>query len=112
MAALSGIQFVQALQSVKTASDVLKYLRTVDAKFDKAELKVKYSELADVIADVRDKLLEAKEENERLEARIKELENANDIRSRVVKRDGLYFVREEKGESGPICIRCLESDHK
>ena len=107
-----GIQLIQALQSLKMANETVKYLRSVEANFDKAELKVKYAELADTIADTRESLLDAKEENESLQARIKELEAARDIRSRIVKRGNVYFIREESGESGPICVRCYEADHK
>lgn len=103
---------MQALQSLKMANETVKYLRSVDANFDKAELKVKYAELADTIADTRDSLLEAKEENESLQARIKELEAARDLRSRLIKRGNVYFIREDSGESGPICVRCFEADHK
>ncbi|MEX2109827.1 MAG: hypothetical protein WD802_04430 [Gemmatimonadaceae bacterium] len=95
---------------MKAANETVKYLRGVDAKLNQAELKLKIAELADVLSDARDKINDAKDENESLHARIKELETARDVRSKLVLRNNVYFLREESGETGPYCPRCFEVD--
>jgi hypothetical protein len=104
MAALTPL--LQAMKSLKTANDALAYLRDVDKKFDKAELKLKVVELTDLLADTQRNVNEAQKENDALRARIDELEQAQDVAGNVFTRGNLYFKREEDGESGPFCPRC------
>jgi len=67
-----------ALQSLKTASDILKILRSADAGMEKAELKLKIAELAELLADARMGVLDAREEIQSLQTRVEELEAALD----------------------------------
>lgn len=107
-----GISMIQALDSLKTASETLKYLRDVDAKFDKAELKIKVAELAESLSLARSAVLDAKEENETLRAQIKELQNAQNDRANMVHKDNLYFFRQGEKQVGPYCPRCFEHEHQ
>jgi hypothetical protein len=98
-----------ALQALKVATDIAKGLRSAEVSFDKAILKLKVAELADALADARLNTLDAQEEIVSLQRRIAELEKAQDLRSRVIHRNNVYFLRDGDTEKGPHCPRCFEA---
>lgn len=104
MAALAPL--IQAMKSLKTASDAVTYLRDVDKKFDKAELKLKVVELTDSLVDAQRNVIAAQKENDALRARNDELEHAKHGEANVFTRGNLYFKRQGGTESGPFCPRC------
>jgi hypothetical protein len=63
-----------------------------------------------LLVDARSGLLDAKEEIERLSARIAELEAARVTREHLTLRNGVYYHVESGVETGPFCVRCFESD--
>src|SRR5690348_15811958 len=99
-----------ALTSIKAASDILKGLRSTDTAYEKADLKLKVAELAELLADARVSVLDTQEEMRGLHARIQELEAAQDVRDRLVMRGNLYFVKEGDAERGPYCVACFEKE--
>lgn len=110
MAALAPL--MQAINALKTASEGLTYLREVDKKFDKAELKIKVAELAEALSVARLSVLDAKEENESLRAKLRELEGAKERHSNAIHKNNLYYFHEGEREDGPFCPRCFENDKK
>lgn len=101
---------VQALQSLKTAGDLVKILRDADAGLRGAELKTKIADLAEALADARLGMLDAQSEIERLNARVAELEAAKVAEAELEKRGNVYYRKSESGETGPFCVRCFEAD--
>ena len=98
-----------ALQSVKAAADVVKALRSADVSFEKAELKLKVAELAELLAEARMSILDAQEENQVLR---KQLEEAARKRRLQFEKVAYWEVLEGKKVDGPFCPKCLDADAK
>jgi len=103
---------VGALNALKAASDIAKGLRAIESGYEKAELKLKIIDLMELLSDARTGVLEAQEEIRGLQARIQELEAAEDLRDKLVMRDSMYYLVEASGEKGPYCVRCYETDQQ
>jgi hypothetical protein len=99
---------VQALEAIKQAADIVKALRRADSVYEKAELKLKIGELAEALATARLGMIEAQSEVQELKDQIARTSEA--ARSKVIRRDGVYFIRDDEHESGPLCPRCYEAD--
>ncbi|WP_343661773.1 hypothetical protein [Ralstonia sp.] len=103
-----------ALSSLKTATDIAKFLRETDLSLERAELKLKLAELIGALADTKIELVEVQEALVDKDRRIKELEAAFESKDTLVREyDAFYAV----GEGGkPIgvayCLRCWEGEHK
>ncbi len=89
----------------------MKALRSADLSFEKAELKLKVAELAEALATARLSVLDAQEEIRNLHARIAELTAVQDMRSRIVQRENVYFIQDGETEKGPYCPRCFEVEN-
>ena len=103
-----------ALSSIKTATEIAKFLRESDLSLEKAELKLKLAELLVSLADAKVELVEVQEELVQKDKKIAELTNAFEAKDDLVRRGDAYYVRDERGEAigKPFCLRCWESDHK
>lgn len=99
-----------AVQALNTAGSILKGLRAADASIEKAELKLKIAELAELLADARMAVLDTREEVNQLQSEISRLTAAEDVTSRIVKRENVIFVKNGSAEDGPYCPRCHAKD--
>lgn len=100
-----------ALLSLKTASGIAKGLVAASTSVERAELKLKVAEIAEALADARSAVLDVQEENIALRARVAALEGSQADRSRLTKRDGVYYFASSDDaatEEGPFCPRCFE----
>lgn len=102
------------LASLKAAGEIAKGLQELSGKLDTAEAKNQLADLrgalADLkgaVADARDEIVELREENRRLQ-------QAMDVRSNVVSRDGYYFLLQpaQGYGQGPFCTACLDARGK
>ena len=64
------------LSSLKTATDIAKFLRESDLSLERAELKLKIAELVGALADAKIELTEVQEALSAKDKHIAELENA------------------------------------
>jgi hypothetical protein len=103
-----------ALSSIKTATDIAKFLRQSDLSLEKAELKLKLADLLVSLADAKVELVEVQEELQQKDKKIAELTSAFEAKDDLVRRGDAYYVMDERGEATgkPFCLRCWESDHK
>ena len=103
-----------ALGSLKTATDIVKFLRESDLSLEKAELKLKFADLVIALADTKIQLVELQETLTEKEKRIAELEDAFQFKNALIRRyDAYYAVDAEGNPSGvAFCLRCWENDHK
>ena len=99
---------VQALGALKQATEIVKALRSAESMYEKAELKLKIAELAEALATARLSVVAAQAEIQALKDQI--ARSSEDARAGIVKRDGVYFIRDDGQESGPLCPRCFEAD--
>jgi len=80
-----------------------------------ADLVKKYNDLDfyQKIVDIRDEIFQLREENLALRQRVKELEDSEDISSRLRRAGNVYKLKEsDDSESGPYCMTCWDADRK
>ena len=101
------------LTSVKTATEIAKALREVDASLEKAETKLKIADLMDALAEARIKAVEIQEVLQEKDKRISELENALELKAKLTRVDEAYYEVTESGKpmGAPYCSHCWEVNH-
>lgn len=102
------------LSSLKTATDIAKFLRESDLSLERAELKLKLADLAGALADAKFELSEVQEALSVKDKRIAELEDAFQSKDGLVRRYDAYYQMDEAGSPIGVayCLRCWENDHK
>lgn len=103
-----------ALSSLKTATDIAKFLRGSDLSLERAELKLKLADLLSSLADAKIELVEVQEALAEKDKKIAELEDAFQNKNSLVRRYDAYYTADENGEPTgvPYCLRCWENEHK
>lgn len=102
------------LNSLKTATDIAKFIRESDLSLERAELKMKVADLVGALADVKMQVVEFQDSFAAKEQRIKELEDAFQAKDTLVRRYDAYYHADNEGSpmGVPYCLRCWENDHK
>ena len=102
------------LGSLRTATEIAKFIRESDVSIERAELKLKVADLIGALADVKLELVELQDSFAAKDNRIKELEEAFGTKDLMVRKYDAYYNAGSHGEplSAPYCLRCWESDHK
>jgi hypothetical protein len=103
-----------ALNSLKTATDIAKFLRESDLSLERAELKLKLADLVGSLADAKIELIEVQEALSKKDKRISELEEAFQSKDGLTRHYDAYYQADENGNAigVPYCLRCWESEHK
>jgi hypothetical protein len=103
-----------ALSSLKTATDIVKFLRESDLSLERAELKLKLADLLSSLADAKIELVEVQETLLEKDKKIAELEDAFHKKDSLVRRYDAYYTADKNGNpvGVPYCLRCWENDHK
>jgi rRNA maturation endonuclease Nob1 len=103
-----------ALGSIKTATEIAKFLRESDISLEKAELKLKLAELLVSLSDAKVELVAVQDELAQKDKQIAELNSAFEAKDDLVRRGDGYYAMDERGEATgkPFCLRCWESNHK
>lgn len=99
------------LNSIKIALAIAKELKGATTAINDAEIRLQIADLLEALAEVKIKLVDAKDENLELKEKIKELKVALAKQDEVVFRDGYYFcVKPKEGKpDGPFCPNCYSS---
>ena len=101
-----------ALGSIKTATDIAKFIRESDLSLEKAELKLKLADLMNALADARIQVADIQQTVVEAEARIKELEARLATRAKLTWDEPLYWRETDTGRDGPFCQRCYDAEEK
>ena len=103
-----------ALSSLKTATDIAKFLRASDFDLEKAELKLRMADMVSALADAKLELVDVQEEILEKEKVIAELKEAFENKDQLVRRYDAYYESDENGVPIGVsyCLRCWEGDHK
>jgi hypothetical protein len=65
------------------------------------------------IVDLRDEIFALREENLSLKEKVKEMQDAADISSQLVREQNFYFRKFADGtKAGPYCLACWDGDRK
>jgi hypothetical protein len=102
------------LGSLKTATDIAKFIRESDVSIERAELKLKIADLFSALADVKMELVELQDTFAAKEQRIRELEEAFQAKGSFVRRYDAYYRADAEGNpvGVPFCLSCWEKDHR
>lgn len=97
---------------VGPAFAVLEKLIGLPQKRENAKLNALLAELRVRLTELSAKTMELQDENLQLRGRVREFEKKAEIRSKLLWRDGLYYLSEPvQGHSeGPFCPLCVECD--
>lgn len=102
------------LSSLKTATEITKFLRETDLSLERADLKLKLAELIEALADAKIVLVEVQETLAGKDQRIADLEEAFNSKDDLVRRYDAYYAADLEGKpiGVPYCLRCWETEHK
>ena len=100
------------LSAVKSATEIVKYLRTVNKDLEQAEFKLKLAELTESLAEIKLKLVEAQEENVALRQEVAECNKKQDFRSQLRVEKNVYVPLSGEIDGygiGPWCTKCFDT---
>jgi hypothetical protein len=103
-----------ALSSIKTATEIVKFLRESDLSLERAELKLKLADLLSSLADAKIELVEVQETLAEKDKLIADLEAAFQTKDSLIRKYDAYYTVDKNGEPTgvPYCLRCWENEHK
>lgn len=100
------------LESLRTATEIVKYLRRANADLEKAEIKLKLAELMEALAEVKLKLVDASEENMDLRSQLAMATARKDMRPLITLKNNTYVAKDEDVPgygAGPWCSSCFDT---
>ena len=105
---------VAMIAAIKHSIDIAKDLKDADSTLEKAELKLKIAELIGSLADAKTNATEFQELLQEKDKRITELEDLLRFKEKLVRKQGLYVVLDENGNTidGAYCPICWETEEK
>jgi hypothetical protein len=108
------VSIAAVLSSIKTATDVAKFLRESDLSLEKAELKLKLADLVSALAEAKMSLADIQETLSAKDKRIAELEEAFQSKDSLVRRYDAYYATDKDGNPVGVafCLRCWENDRR
>jgi hypothetical protein len=104
-----------AIQSLKTATDMVKGIRQATSSLEDASVKFQIAELTNALADLKLALVEIKEENIELREKLSEISKSQSLRSLLEPKENVYLPI--SGEingygKGPWCTNCFDEKEK
>ena len=100
------------LGSVKTATEIAKFVKDSDVSIEKAETKLKLAELISALADVKIEAAEIQQALLERDGRIRELERAAETRAALDWREPCYWLPSPSGQDEPFCQHCYDGSRK
>ena len=103
-----------ALATLKTGYEIKKLAGNLDSEVEQGELRIEVRKLQDLLIQSKDEILNNREFLREKDKRIAELEDLLKFKSKLVRKDGMYFEADENGNSigDPYCSNCWESNNK
>ena len=98
------------LGSLKTATEIAKFIRESDLSIEKAETKLKLAELISALADAKIEAAEVQQAILERDELIRDLKAAAKLRTDLVWRQPCYFLANAQGEEDPYCQSCYDSE--
>ena len=100
------------LGSLKTATEIAKFIRTSDLTIEKAETKLKLAELVSALADAKLDAAEIQQALLERDERIRGLEEDAKVRANLVWREPCYWIESPAGVAEPFCQVCFDNSKK
>lgn len=101
-----------ALESIKTANDLLKGIRATKAIMDNADIQLKISDMAMALADANVALASVKTEMIEKDEVINMLQKQFEIQKNTIFEEPFYWLYNDEKKDGPYCQRCKDADNK
>lgn len=101
-----------ALGSIKTATEIAKYIKETDLSLEKAETKLKLADLISALADAKLEVVGAQQSLAEAEGQIKELEKQMEVRANLTWEEPYYWLKTPDARDGPFCQKCYDTDKK
>ena len=100
------------LGSLKTATDIAKFVRESSLSLERAELKMKLADLIEALANAKIEAADIQQEILDRDKRIRELEAAAAILAELRWEQPCYFRKNEQGTEDPYCQNCHDATGK
>jgi uncharacterized protein YfcZ (UPF0381/DUF406 family) len=100
------------LGSLKTATDIAKFVRESSVSLERAELKMKLAELIEALANAKIEAADIQQEILDRDQQIRELQAAAAIEVELRWEQPCYFRKNEQGTEDPYCQNCKDSTGK
>ena len=100
------------LGSLKTATDIAKFIRESDFSFEKAETKLKLAELVSALADAKLGAAEIQQEIIERNEEIRQLKATAKLQAEIIWRQPCYYLVDREGKEEPFCQNCYDSERK
>jgi hypothetical protein len=101
-----------ALESIKTANDLLKGIRATKAIMDNADIQLKISDMAMALADANVALAGVKTEMIEKDEAINMLQKQLEVQKNTIFEEPFYWLYSDETKDGPFCQRCNDADNK
>ncbi|MBL0686403.1 MAG: hypothetical protein JJV94_01065 [Sulfurospirillum sp.] len=101
-----------ALNSLKTAFELSKVISNSPSSLEEVEIKLRLSELINVIADTKNQISNIKTELIDKNEKIQELENSLKIQNELKFERPYYWKVSDDEKDGPYCQKCYDGDKK
>lgn len=100
------------LGSLKTATDIAKFIRESDLSLEKAEAKLKLAELVSAIADAKIEASEIQQALQERDEEIRSLKNELKVQANLQWEPPYYWLQEGESKDGPYCQHCYDTGRK
>jgi len=103
------------LGSIKTATEIAKYIKDSDLSLEKAETKLKLADLIGALADAKLEVVGVQQTLAEAEARVRELEQTLATRGMLRWEEPSYWLDDDTDgltTDGPFCQQCYDSGGK
>ena len=100
------------LGSIKTATDIVKLIKSSDISLEKAETKSKLADLISALADAKIEVAELQNLISEKDEKIKKLEKALEIKQKLRYEAPYYWLDDGPKKEGPFCQACYDTDGK
>lgn len=107
IAAISAI-----VSSIKAASDIATVLGKAGLSIEKAELKLQLANLISSLAEARMEMASVQETLTAKDARIRELEDALQVKNKLKYEQPYYWIIDNGNRTGPYCQTCYDKELK
>lgn len=107
------MEFATGINSIQTAINLVKEMKTSKELMNDIEVKIKIVELNDVLLNVKDENLNYKSKAIELENRVKELEKKLNQKNSIIFEEPFYWKELNSGKKeGPFCQKCYDFEGK
>jgi hypothetical protein len=100
------------LTSLKTATDIARFIKDGDLSLEKAETKLKLAELISALADAKIEVTEVQQMLQDKDAELRELQEKLETKEQLRWEEPYYWRLLGATKDGPYCQHCYDTDRR